>query len=57
MVGKTISHHRIVALVCYTRLNHSEAAQSLKAPPRTVSREWPLARNWLRDEVCRGIII
>lgn len=43
----------IVELLYFTGLTQNEAAKALDISPRTVNREWRLARAWLHDEVSR----
>ena len=45
----------IVELLYFSGLDQPETARALGISARTVSREWRLARNWLRDEVSRGM--
>ena len=41
----------IVELLYFTGMTQVEVAKALKVSPRTVNREWRLARAWLHDEV------
>jgi RNA polymerase sigma factor (TIGR02999 family) len=41
----------IVELLYFTGMTQDEAANALDVSPRTVNREWRLARAWLREEV------
>ena len=45
----------VVELLYFVGLDQQEAARSLGVSPRTVSREWRLARNWLRDRVRESV--
>lgn len=45
----------IVELLYFTGLTQTEAAKALEVSPRTVNREWRLARAWLREEVGEGL--
>jgi len=44
----------IVELLYFTGMTQVEVAKALKVSPRTVNREWRLARAWLHDEVGQG---
>jgi RNA polymerase sigma factor (TIGR02999 family) len=44
----------IVELLYFTGMTQEEAAKTLDISPRTINREWRLARAWLRDEVAKG---
>ena len=41
----------IVELLYFTGMTQEEAAKALKVSPRTVNREWRLARAWLHTEI------
>src|SRR5215510_1256057 len=45
---------RMVELRFFGGLSEEETAEALKVSPRTVRREWSLARAWLRRELMRG---
>ncbi|HEY3244806.1 MAG TPA: sigma-70 family RNA polymerase sigma factor [Phycisphaerae bacterium] len=45
---------RIVELRFFGGLSVDETAEVLGVSPRTVHREWDLAKAWLRGEVCKG---
>jgi RNA polymerase sigma factor (TIGR02999 family) len=45
---------RMVELRFFGGLSEEETAEALKVSPRTVRREWSLARAWLRRELRRG---
>jgi RNA polymerase sigma-70 factor, ECF subfamily len=45
---------RIVELRFFGGLSEEETAEVLKVSPRTVRREWSLARAWLRRELRQG---
>lgn len=45
---------QIVELLYFSGMTQPEAAKALDISPRTVSREWRLARAWLREEVAKG---
>ena len=44
----------IVELLYFTGMTQVEVAKALKVSPRTVNREWRLARAWLHEEVGQG---
>lgn len=43
----------IVELLYFSGMTQPEAAKALDVSPRTINREWRLARAWLRDEVAK----
>jgi RNA polymerase sigma factor (TIGR02999 family) len=45
---------RIVELRYFGGLSVEETATLLKVSPRTVARDWKLARAWLRREIQKG---
>jgi RNA polymerase sigma factor (TIGR02999 family) len=45
---------RMVELRFFGGLSEEETAEALKVSPRTVRREWSLARAWLRRELRKG---
>jgi RNA polymerase sigma-70 factor, ECF subfamily len=45
---------RMVELRFFGGLSEEETAEALKVSPRTVRREWSLARAWLRRELRQG---
>ena len=45
----------VVELLYFVGLDQDEAAQVLGISPRTVNREWRMARTWLRDEVQKSV--
>jgi RNA polymerase sigma factor (TIGR02999 family) len=42
---------RVVELLIFAGLTVGEAAQALNISPRTVSREWSMAKAWLHKEI------
>ncbi len=44
----------IVELLYFSGMTQAEAAKALDISPRTVNREWRLARAWLRGEVAEN---
>ena len=45
---------RMVELRFFGGLSVEETAEALNVSPRTVMREWSLARNWLYRELSKG---
>ncbi len=45
----------IVELLYFSGMTQQEAAEALEVSPRTINREWRLARAWLREEVAKGL--
>ena len=44
----------VVKLRCFAGLTMDEIAQALQIAPRTVHREWKVAKAWLRAEIGKG---
>ena len=44
----------VVKLRCFAGLTMEEIARALDLSPRTVHREWAVARAWLRGEIDKG---
>lgn len=55
LAGLDARQAEIVELLYFTGLTQEETAKALGVSPRTVNREWRLARAWLRDEVGEGL--
>ena len=41
-------------LLYFTGMTQNEAAKALDVSPRTVNREWRIARAWLHEEVANA---
>ena len=44
-----------VELLYFTGMTQPEAAEALRVSPRTINREWRLARAWLREQVAEDL--
>ena len=47
----------IVELLYFSGMTQPEVAKALGISPRTINREWRLARAWLRDEVAKDAVV
>jgi len=45
---------RVVELRYFGGLSHEEVAEVLNVDPRTVKRDWQVARAWLRERLQKG---
>ena len=45
----------VVELLYFTGMTQPEAAEALRVSPRTINREWRLARAWLREQVAEDL--
>ena len=45
----------VVELLYFTGMTQPEAAEALQVSPRTINREWRLARAWLREQVAEDL--